>query len=145
MTSKIQKADSAARSRAIWIAVIGLILAAVLIVLLNVFEEAFTEWGKDLAADVINQPQMVSVILFVVMLPLLASSVFVFIQGQRIVRAQRMPYPGQVVIKDTPVIEGPKAVQRGRAIQAIAVIMAAMSVAIPFLPPLLMLYLSRGS
>lgn len=145
MTDNIQKADPAARTRAIWIGVLGLIVAAALVLLLNVFEAEFVEWGKDLAADVINKPEMLSVVLFFIMLPLLAAAIYVFIQGGRIVKAQRMPYPGQSVIKDTQIIEGPKAIKHGRTIQAIALIMAALSLAIPFLPPLFMLYLSRGA
>ncbi len=56
-----------------------------------------------------------------------------------------MPYPGQKVIKDTPVIRGAQAVQRGRIIQAIAVVMGLVSLALPFIPPLFVLYLSKGN
>ncbi|MDX1557158.1 MAG: hypothetical protein R3212_14100 [Xanthomonadales bacterium] len=141
----IQKADPAARSRAIWIAVFGVLLAGLLVLLVNLFEAQFTEWGRDISAGVINHPEMLSVVLFVMMLPLLASAVYVFIQGGRVVKSQRMPYPGQTVIKDTPIIEGKPAVKHGRALQAVAVVMMVLSLAVPFLPPLFMLFLSRGT
>jgi hypothetical protein len=41
-------------------------------------------------------------------------SAYLIIVGNRIIRSRRIPYPGQKVIRDTKVIEGKKAVFRGR-------------------------------
>jgi hypothetical protein len=44
----------------------------------------------------------------------LGPAVYLILIGARIIRSQRIPYPGQKVIRDTKVIEGKKAVFRGR-------------------------------
>ncbi len=41
-------------------------------------------------------------------------SLYLILTGRKIIRSERMPYPGQKVIHDTKVITGPKAVFRGR-------------------------------
>lgn len=141
----IQAADPAARARALWlifgfVAVVGaLALASVL------FEERFVPSARAIAMDLAATPQLLFFALFAMALPLIGISVYIFFQGRRIVAAQRTPYPGQKVIRDTPVIRGAPAVQRGRAVQAIAVLMGLFSLVLPFIPPLFMLYLSKGN
>jgi hypothetical protein len=141
----IQAADPGARKRAIWL--ITAIIAAGLIAFLahSMFEQPFNDWARNVVLDLIRKPGLLYLALFLTMLPLLAVCVYLFFQGSRIVKAQRMPYPGQKVIKDTPVITGQQAKQRGRAVQMIAVFMGLLSVALPFIPVLFMLYLSKGT
>jgi hypothetical protein len=141
----IQAADPGARKRAIWLIIA--ILAAGLIAFLaqSIFEESFNDWARGIVLDLVKSPALLYLALFLTMLPLLAVCVYLFFQGSRIVKAQRMPYPGQKVIKDTPVITGQQAMNRGRAVQMIAVFMGLLSVALPFIPVLFMLYLSKGT
>jgi|WetSurMetagenome_2_1015567.scaffolds.fasta_scaffold00046_11 hypothetical protein len=48
------------------------------------------------------------------LVPLVGPSFYLMATGRRIIRSKRMPYPGQKVIHDTRVVEGKKAVVRGR-------------------------------
>ncbi len=43
-----------------------------------------------------------------------APACYLIVVGRKIIAAKRMPYPGQKVIRDTVIIEGKKAVRRGR-------------------------------
>ena len=131
---RIQRADTEARSKAIRLAVIGIAGAALLAALLTALEHDITAWIERHVVDLVDTPGTLTLLLGIVMLPLLAMSVYVFREGSRIVRARRFPPPGQQVIKDTPIIEGNQAVRRGRAIQLIALLMAAISLAMPLLP-----------
>lgn len=141
----IQSADPAARNRAIWLvaAVVG--VAGALAGASVLFEERFNPWVRDIAVDLVARPELLFIALFVMVLPLIGVSVYIWFQGGHIVKSRRMPYPGQKVIRDTPVIRGAIAVQRGRIIQVIAVVMGLVSLALPFIPPLFVLYLSKGN
>lgn len=141
----IQRADPAARARALRLIAAVLVVVGLLAAASIKFEDRLDPWTRAVAMDLVARPELLYIALFVVMLPLLGVSVYVFLQGRRIVVAQRMPYPGQKVIKDTPVISGSRAVQRGRIVQLIALVMGLFSLVLPFIPPLMMLYLSKGN
>lgn len=141
----IQSADPAARNRAIWLVAAVLGVVGALAGASVLFEERFNPWVQDFAVNLVARPELLFIALFVTVLPLIGVSVYIWFQGGHIVKARRMPYPGQKVIRDTPVIRGAIAVQRGRIIQVIAVVMGLVSLALPFIPPLFVLYLSKGN
>ncbi|HMD67882.1 MAG TPA: hypothetical protein VKF42_03320 [Chitinivibrionales bacterium] len=50
------------------------------------------------------------------LVPLIGPSIYLIVVGRRIIRSKRMPYPGQKVIHDTKVIDGSRAIRRGRTL-----------------------------
>jgi len=142
---EIQRADPGARTTALWIMGAVIALGVLAFAATMNFEQKIADWARSAAAGMDSPIQFLVVALFVVMLPMVGISIWVFREGSKMVRTQRIPYPGQKVIKDTPVIEGPEAVKRGRAIQFIAVAMGTISLAIPFVPPLIVMFMNQGT
>lgn len=141
---EIQPADPGARARAVWLVTGVMAVVGVSGVASVIFEGRFTPWAQGVAYELVLRPELLFAALLAVTLPLVGVAVYVFLQGSRIVKAERLPYPGQKVIRPTPVIKGKKAVQRGRAVQVIAVIMALFSLAMPFVPPLMLMLMGKG-
>lgn len=50
------------------------------------------------------------------LVPLVGPSIYLIVVGRRIIRSKRMPYPGQKVIHDTKVVDGSRAIRRGRTL-----------------------------
>jgi len=79
---------------------------------------------KDQTAQMLSaSPQFFAIISVLMMSPLLAFSVYLIREGNRICRAQRFPAPGQVVIRDTEILEGKPAIRRSRVMQILALIL----------------------
>lgn len=60
---------------------------------------------------------------------MLGPSLYLIVVGRRIIRAQKMPYPGQKVIHDTKIIFGSKAVLRGRLLMYLGILGIIVSLA----------------
>jgi hypothetical protein len=60
-------------------------------------------------------------------LPVAVLATWMWLQGQRIVRAGRYPAPGAKVIRDTPVLHGDAARLRGTALRVLAAILGLVS------------------
>ena len=59
--------------------------------------------------------------------PLLALAVYVWTFGGKVIRAQRFPPPGHRVYRDTPILEGDKALARARGFKRFAVFLGVAS------------------
>jgi hypothetical protein len=64
-----------------------------------------------------------------VLLCIIGPSCFLIYVGRRIIVSQRMPYPGQKVIHDTKLLEGKKAVLRGRMLLYLGIAAIVISLA----------------
>jgi hypothetical protein len=120
--SEIRKADPEARRRAILMVVFGATIGALLIAGFGHFRGSLHEWlVSDPAETAFRARVVVCAAAFLLAAPLIAFTVYLWLLGVKVVRAQQYPPPGLRVIRDTPVISGPGAVTRGQAIQVVAV------------------------
>jgi hypothetical protein len=67
--------------------------------------------------------QLIAALMFLSIIPF---GVYLFRLGLQAVRCRQMPPPGTRVIKDTKVLEGDKALTRGRLIMAVALLFSAL-------------------
>ena len=126
---EIQKADPVARRNAL-IAVIAIsIPGALLIRWIDGRQEQHAGALENALPGIADHPELALAVCVGAILPLVAPLGYLFYQGRRIVDAQRQPYPGQRVTRDTPVLKGEKAIQRGRLLQSFAVFTAVLAIA----------------
>lgn len=126
---EIQRGDDEARSRAL---VAGVAVAAFLLILAGL--PTAVGWGPDRVAEhLLKRPILWPIGGGVAVAPPLFLSIYLYVYGAQICRAERFPKPGQAVIRDTPVLTGAKAVRRGRIIQALAMALFLTSVSVPML------------
>ena len=76
---------------------------------------------------------LVAVFAVLVTVPSLVLGVYLWRLGAHIVRAERFPPPGSLVIRDTLITVGDNARRVGRLVQIGAVVIAATSVAMPLI------------
>ena len=141
---EIQPADPAARKKAIWIALGAISLACLLALVLYFQEDRMNQWLSENADTLVRQPGIVFAVVFLAMLPLVGMAAYMFNQANRIIRAQRIPPPGQKVIKDTPVITGRKAVRQGRLLKVLTVFMGLFFMLVPFWIVLILMTLNKS-
>jgi hypothetical protein len=120
--SEIQKADPAARRQALLAVLCAAALGALLISTFEHFREPFREWLLSEPAETARRAKLAMYVSgFVVSAPVIAFAIYLWLLGARVLRAQQFPPPGFRVIRDTPVVGGHGAVNRGHAMQVLAV------------------------
>ena len=107
---EIQKADPAARRKALILLLIGAAIGVVLSLNLE-------GWLKANSELILARPWILCV---PITLPILIGAGWAWMFAGRIIRSRRWPPPETRVIKDTPVEEGDAAVRRGMTIRVIA-------------------------
>lgn len=140
---EIQPADPAARKRALWTFAVVAVVAGTLAVAVQDDDIEFKQWLAGHAAELVNQPTLLLLAAFVLALPLVGIAVYVHRMASRVVKAARIPLPDQKVIRDTPIITGRKAVQQGRAMQLMAVVMGLIGLILPFALALLVMMMTQ--
>ena len=119
---EIQKADPAARRQAVLLVIFGMAVGALLIAGIEHFREPFREWLLSEPAETARRAKLAMYVSgFVVSAPVIAFAIYLWLLGARVLRAQQFPPPGFRVIRDTPVVGGHGAVNRGHAMQVLAV------------------------
>ena len=120
--NEIQKADPAARRQAVLLVIFGTAVGALLIAGFEHFREPFREWLLSEPAETARRAKLAMYVSgFVVSAPVIAFAIYLWLLGARVLRAQQFPPPGFRVIRDTPVVGGHGAVNRGHAMQVLAV------------------------
>ena len=128
----VQKADPAARRKALAIVCAGVLLGFCAIGLFEIFaSDIIALIQRNLHLFSAN-PLVVLSISMAFLSPLLAGCICFLILGNRTVRAQRFPPPGCPVVRDTPVLEGASGVRRGRIMQLLSVILLLCIMTVPF-------------
>ena len=123
----IDMADKRARWRAmLWL----LVLTLPLLLLLDQLEPQLQQWSED-PARIADQLPAILLFLYILFLPMMAFCAWLWLFGRRIITGQRFPPRGSLVIRDTPVIEGASAVRRGRVLQLLALVLAALFILLP--------------
>ena len=123
--TEIQRADPKSRRQVLLIVLVGTLIGTALIL---AFEQYRPELGRWLEDSPLESRTRLGV-LFAAMailgcLPLLGMAIYLWFWGDRIIRAQRFPPPGTLVVRDTAVVRDRAAVRRGRIIKAIAAVFA---------------------
>lgn len=120
--NEVQKADPAARRKAVLVIVFATAAGALLIAGFEHFHEPFREWLSSEPAETARRARLaIYVSTFILSAPVIAFAIYLWLLGARVLRAQQFPPPGFRVIRDTPVVGGRGAVTRGHAIQILAV------------------------
>lgn len=140
---EIQRADPGARTRALLIVALVAVLGGAFAFALQFNEEAIDTWLQNYAAGLLERPDVLFLTAFVLMLPLVGFAVYIFYLATQVVKHQRAPFPGQKVIKDTPVVTGDKAVKQGQAMRALAIAMGLIGLLLPWSLALLIMMM-RG-
>ena len=140
----IQPADPAARKRAIWVFLLVVVLLGGPVAILEFNQDRLDLWFRENSIGLASRIDILFLSAFILMLPLVGAAVFVFRTATRIIKAERIPFPGQAVIKDTPIITGTKAVRRGRALQVMAALMGIFGLLMPFGLAVIVMLLQKG-
>ena len=110
----VQRADSAARRKAITIVIISAIVGSLLIVVFETYRAQLYEW---LLSDHEKSAHRLRILIILTAgfgaTTLFAFSVYLWSFGCKVSNYQRFPLPGQRVIRDTPILEGQAALMRG--------------------------------
>lgn len=129
--SDIQKADPHARKWAIWIVIGGALFGTTIIAGYGYFERQIYGWIEDNLELLTANPELPSLFGLVVVFPLLAFAIYLYVYGHRAARAKRIPAPGYAVIRDTAVHTGTRALVLGRIVQAVSLMIILASAMIP--------------
>ena len=130
---QIQKADPAARKRALTIILVGGVIGTLMIGAYRHYEVEIFAWLEHNIAWLADSPGIVLGFGCLLVAPLLVLSGFLFFYGRRAARAKRIPPPDSAVVRDTVVKTGARAVFHGRFVQVLSVLLLLSGAAIPFL------------
>lgn len=130
--TQIQRADPAARRRALKLLLVGLVLGLILIQLLETALEEQEQWLLDNLPLILENSQLVVVLGIVMALPLAGLSIYLLLFANRIARAERFPPPGVAVTRDTPVIEGAAARRRAWLLRILAMVIFLCGYTLPW-------------
>jgi len=129
---QIQPADATARRKALWLVGITALFGLCAILAFGYYQSDFQAWLEQNIDYLARNPfvEFLAVLIFVS--PLCVAGIYLFMLGNRTVRAQCFP-PPHYVSRDTPVLEGSQGIRRGRIIQTLSIFILLAAGAIPFI------------
>ena len=130
---QIQPADPRARRKAIWMVAIATLLGFCVILAIEYFQHDLQSWLERNIDFLVQNTFVVFLAALVFISPVLAAAIYLLWLGNRTVRAQRFPPPEYAVYRDTHVLEGLRAVHRGRIIQLLSILLLCVAGAIPLI------------
>jgi len=133
MEPKMQKADPAARKKAMWIIIAGTFTGIGFVLALENQREALFNWFFSDPAQLVYRLRFlfISVVVFGA-LPLIAFAAYFWLLGNRVIQDRRFPLEGQKLVRDTPILEGPAARKRGRIFKGLALLFGIIAVTFCF-------------
>ena len=144
--SALQKADPAARRKALLIVVVGTVVGPLLILGFERYRTPFLNW---LLSEPEKLEYRMGLFCFFAAVfgsaPLFAFSVYLWSLGGRVMHAQRFPLPWHRVVRDTPIIYGKAAIVRGRIYKIMAISLGAVGVMLSYAFWKLVSMLARSS
>ena len=120
-SSAVMRTNKRARAVLIAVLLVGTLIGAAAIQWLLPYSGQYVSQQEPQAA--LRTIQILIAFLFLSVLPL---GLYLFWFGYRAVRWRQIPPPGTWVIRDTKVVEGHRAQQRGRIVMALAVLLFAL-------------------
>jgi uncharacterized integral membrane protein len=129
MDPKIHKADTVARKTAMWVILAGTLIGIVFILVLENQREALIEWFFSDPDQLVPRLRILFVAAVILgAVPMLGLAIYFWYLGVRVTRAGRFPLEGQKIVRDTPILEGPAALYRGRVFKGLAVFLGTISI-----------------
>lgn len=117
MTTEVQPPDPQARRKAVRAVALGAVAG---IVVIFAFESYRPELQRWLMEDPASRLTWALGGLALLTAPLFFIVGHIWITGRTIVEGRRFPPPGRPVLRETPIVTGAAAVQRGRLVQGLA-------------------------
>ena len=125
---EVRRADAGFRRLAIGLVAAGTCAGAVVISVFDRYRDGLADWVRADPARFAQRIELLFAVFAVLLLtPVVAMAVYLSSLGGRTVRTREFPPPGARVIHDTPVLNGDRAVSRGRWLQGGAVCLGAAS------------------
>jgi len=118
MAEQVMRADRRLRTFVVAACIAGTLVGAMAILWVLPWGQRYLERQEPRTA--LRIVQMVTAVVFLGLVPF---AIYLYWLGWRVVKSRRMPPPGTKVYRDTRIIEGDRAVARGRTIIALAVIL----------------------
>lgn len=131
--SKIQKADHRARRKALYSVFAGAIVGSGLFFLLEFFIGNVNLWIEANAVFLVEHHYVSFLITLLLVSPVLCLSLYLIRFAGKIVKAERFPPPGMPVIRDVRIMEGKRAIARGRLLQVLCWLIFTTSAVVPLL------------
>jgi ABC-type dipeptide/oligopeptide/nickel transport system permease subunit len=128
---EIQKADPAARRRSLLMISIAAIIGVTVVVLFEQYRSQLEDLLERNVDFLIAHPELIAIIVLALMIPIIAAAFYLWYFGTSIILAKRFPPPGVAVARDTLILSGTKAINRGRVMQVLAVSLLVACLAFP--------------
>ena len=127
----IQKADPAARRKAMIMVLVAFVFGVSVIAAFDHFQVDIESWAVNNLDFLLEHTYLIFMVFLVLVLPVLGAGVYFLVFANRIARAQRFPPPGCAVSRDTVVLEGARAVWRARVIQLTSILLLCAAASTP--------------
>ena len=129
----LQRADPAARRKAIIIIIISAIVGSLLILTFESYQAQLYDWLLSDHGKLEYRLRILFTLAAVFgAIPLFAFSAYLWSLSCKVSNSQRYPLPGQRVIRDTPIHEGQATKTRVRVLKTLAVFLAVAGVMLCF-------------
>lgn len=129
----IQRADPAARRKAIIIIIVSGIVGSLLILAFESYQARLYDW---ILSDHGRSAHRLKILIILAAafgaIPLFSLSIYLWSLGCKVSNSQRFPLPGQRVIRDTPILDGQATMTRVRVLKTLAVLLAGAGVMLCF-------------
>ena len=129
----IQKADPAARRKAVKFILIGLAVGTILFLLFDGLIGNVNVWIEGNSELLVEHHYLAFLLMLIPVAPVIGLSIYLLRYAGRIVQTERFPPPNTTVIRDVRIIVGKAAVWRGRIAQALCWVILLAAAAIPLL------------
>jgi hypothetical protein len=126
-----QRASTSETRTAVWVICLTALIAAIMLATLKYYRACIESWLESNIDFLREYPSVVLAASLVLTLPIIFGGVYFLRFGCNTVQAQRFPPLGYAVLRGTVVLEGPRAVTRGRIIQGLAILLLLMAIALP--------------
>jgi hypothetical protein len=119
--TEIRRADPTARRHATWLLILGALVGSLFIAGFERYRTPLREWLLSDPRAATHRVKLALVLSAALLTaPIVAFAVYFWRFGDTILRARQFPPPRHRVVRDTPVLDGPAAVRRGRAFKILA-------------------------
>ena len=126
----IQKADAGARRQAMALVAAGALAGALMMAAVERYRLPLHDWLLSDPEHFTQRLGLVSHLAAAALaLPFLGFALYLWSLGAKVMRTRRFPPPGQRVVRDTPILQGPAALPRGRRLKILAVCLGAAGAA----------------
>jgi hypothetical protein len=127
--TEIRRADPSIQRRAVLLLIVSAILGTVLVLGFEHYRGPLRDWLVSEPRDLARRLTLFFLLATaLVSIPLLACGTYLWSLADKVQAARMFPPPGFRAIRDTPVVEGPAAVLRGRILRVVALGLGVASV-----------------